>query len=438
MRRAFLSLYGLIVLSVISVGWGLDQLWQYYSPDVTVAQTDADAVILVASSVQSMSENQRNQYIQSLRKNIAWEVEVLSLDDFAQSRLLQRLASGEVVAVHNLKQRTLYKLVNSVSPEPFNVMGQQSFILKMSIPFRENTRAWMYDLLLLVFYGAIALVVFLWVWPLSRDLRRLEAQTRLVGRDQVPDPLHFAPTSTVYDLASAFNRMSQRIRDLLASHKEMTYAVSHELRTPLARMKFGLEIAGESSDLESVQKKLKGVRDDVSEMDDLVNQLLSYASFEQTDQNLDMQRGDLNCLLIQLIARCKQDKPESKVDFVVDRGSEPFVNTVSCEWHLMERALINLLQNAQRHAASLVLIELTVSQGFVVLKISDDGPGVPVEERDRIFQSFVRLSTDINAKSRGFGLGLAIVQRVVRWHGGSVELRDCELGGACFVVRWPM
>jgi len=338
---------------------------------------------------------------------------------------LERLQSGNLVAVNvDNGDKLLYKKI-----------ADSDSVLSLLRKNTNSKRSLVYDLFLLIFYVSIGLVVFLWVWPLSKDLRLLEKQTRLVGRDQVPEKLHIGHTSAVYDLASAFNRMSQRIRELLSSHKEMTYAVSHELRTPLARMKFALEMAGRCKSMEEMKSKLVGLREDVTEMDSLVNQLLAYAGFEQDDQVLNLQEGDLHCLIEQLIIRVSGSEPNSSIDMVNTLKEE--LSLVRCEWHLMERALINVIQNAVRHAHNTVTISLELNQQWVSIIVDDDGEGVPIEERERIFQSFVRLQTHCNAQTRGFGLGLAIVNRVLTWHGGTASVTDSPSGGARFILCWP-
>jgi len=103
----------------------------------------------------------------------------------------------------------------------------------------------------------------------------------------------------------------------------------------------------------------------------------------------------------------------------------------------LRRVVANLLDNAERHAASAVRCTLSQSGGVVELVVSDDGPGVPAAERERIFERFVRLNEARDRRTGGAGLGLAIVRDLVARHGGTVELTDHEDAGARFVVRLP-
>lgn len=424
MHRAFLSLYSLIVIAVIGVGWGLDQLWNSHTPDASVTAEQVHVMDLAERLLTQAPPAQRAAVVAALERETQLELALHTLEDFANSRLLDALGSGELVAVDSGDARIFYR---KMAAEPQVISWRQ--------PREQSPDPMLYNLLLIGFYLAIALVVFLWVWPLSRDLSKLEKQTRLLGSDTVPAELQLAPTSAVYDLASAFNRMARRIRDLLAAHKEMTYAVSHELRTPLARMKFGLEMANDLDEPQKIKRQLAGVREDVTEMDALVNQLFAYAGFEQSDQALDFQRGDMAALIQQLIARVKSSPGHRPLEYVFinQLGDEP----VLCEWYLMERAILNLLHNAQRYAAREIVVYLGKPAGHYRIQVDDDGPGIPESERERVFQSFIRLADHNNAQSRGLGLGLAIVQRILRWHGGRAFAAVSLQGGARLVLEWP-
>lgn len=426
MRRAFFSLYFLIVTAVVVLGWVLDQFLQTYSPVPEVTQIERDLLVVVEEYVRAVPPDQAQRAVQQLASSLQSDILLLPADDLAKSHLSRVIEGGDIAVVNTEEgDKLLYKAVPGVDQ-----------VLSLRRTKTELTRPPIYDVLLIVFYGSIAVVVFFWVWPLSRDLRRLEKQTRLIGNDQLPHPLQIGQRSTVYDLAQSFNRMSQRVRELLASHKDMTNAVSHELRTPLARMKFALEMAIHSQDPQRVNKELIGIRQDVAEMDALVNQLLSYAGFEQKDQSLDFQKGDLVWLVTHMVTRLRQVASTSSVAITVQ--DQLAGASVVCEWHLMERAILNLLQNAQRFAHSQIRVMFGREEDSFWLTVEDDGPGVKEEERDKVFESFVRLANEHNGQTRGFGLGLAIVKRILLWHGGTAFVDTSALGGARFVLQWPL
>lgn len=420
MRRAFFSLYGLLVIAVIALGWGLDRLWSAYFAEPA---NDTSYPLLVSTLAQSIDQPDGLVDISAVT-DPALELKILPLESFARSNLLEQIQLGQPLLAHHRDSAITY----------YQLLPHNQSILRIDIPTPKNANGFYYDLLLVVFYSSLALVVFLWMWPLSRDLAKLKKQTRVLGKEPIPDAWQIGPTSAIYDLARAFKGMSERIQELLASHQEMTYAVSHELRTPLARMKFALEIAASQKTPEKILEKLSSVRDDVSEMDSLINQLLAYAGFEQGSQELNIQSGDLAAMIDQLITRAKSDQRFSHITVSVESNLS---GQVRCEWGLMERAIINLVLNAMRFAQLQILIKLSQHEQQIKVEVHDDGPGIAPQDRARVLQSFVRLTNHTNSQSRGFGLGLAIVHRIISWHQGTIDIAESELGGALVSLAWP-
>lgn len=106
--------------------------------------------------------------------------------------------------------------------------------------------------------------------------------------------------------------------------------------------------------------------------------------------------------------------------------------------HYMGRATLNLLRNALGHAHSRIVLQLQQQDDHWQLRVCDDGPGIAAADRERVFQPFTRLDLSRQRTTGGVGLGLAMVARIVACHRGSVRVEDSALGGASFVVRWPI
>lgn len=416
MNRTFLSLYLLIALGIALAGWGLDKLWQHFSPPPAMTTAQQDLVLFIESAVINQTTTQIPRHLQT-------QITFLTLEDFAHSSLRDALADGETVTLHDRKgELQIYKLARDNHTiirlqQPVTMAGRTSHL---------NT------ILLILFYASIGLVIYVWLWPLMRDVRKLERHTQHVGQNQLPEPVSVLPGSAVTHLATAFNKMAERIRELLASHKEMTYAVSHELRTPLARMKFALAML--KSDSTSAQHTAS-LAQDIEEMEALITQLLTYAGYEQESGPLTQKDGDMAFFVQELITRAKQSNPnrDVQVDLVCDQANAH----MQCDWHLMDRAIFNLIHNAFRFAHQKILVEFAQTDGEFIITVSDDGQGIIEADRERVFESFVRLNTKPNAQVRGFGLGLAIVKRVMKWHLGSASVEKASIGGAKFILRWP-
>lgn len=421
MRRAFVSLYIIIVAAILLIGWGMDTMWAAYNPQVRISEFESALVQVLEKRLSGLDETEITGELQDLSRKYKLEFSSYGLDELSSTDLGSTIIGGEPVLVHEKNGSSIiYKRVNN-SKLVLAIKGQNESV--------ENNS--LYFIFLIAFYLGLALVVYVWVWPLSRDLNRLEKQSRFVGKDGAAPLVELRRGSHVQMLADAFNSMSIRIKELLASRKEMTYAVSHELRTPLARMKFALEMAAETQDAQLMRQQLLSVREDVNALDKFVSELLTYASFDQSTQNLEMAEGDFLEFCQSIVAG--QQNENIAVEVLC---SEEKYN-VHCDWQLMERVLTNLLQNALRYAHSKIQIRLEKNaQEFIVI-VDDDGPGIPQMQREKAFQSFVRLESGARV-TKGYGLGLAIVKRILQWHKGNVRIDDSPLGGARFVIHWPL
>lgn len=429
MNRAFISLYFFIVASVVLIGWGLNQFWENLAPE---QQPTAEIVALLQLIEQDLLSQQPQpndgyaQRAQQITAHLAVDLELLSLDDVAQSAALQQLHAGEILASRSDSYIIWYQR-----------LAQTDQVMMLMLPLGDESGAPLYRLLLILFYLAIALVIYIWVWPLSRDSKKLELQTRTLGKDGVPDTLKISPASTLYPLAQAFNHMAQRLRELIASHREMTNAVSHELRTPLARMKFALALLDEQQLDEKNRRQLRSVEQDVAEMEALISALLMYAGFEQKTQQLQQTPGHMMDMLAEIGARFhRHNERQLQLEIIDKTQGQEF----SCEWKLMETVLQNLINNAARYATHTIRVELTQTAIHYCVAVEDDGPGIAAEQRDKVFESFVRLygESTSNTATGGFGLGLAIVKRIMQWHhGGAVFVDPQTLSGARAEIRWP-
>jgi two-component system, OmpR family, sensor kinase len=422
LNRAFISLYLFLVISIVVIGWGLNHLWDSLSPKQETSDEIKALIFIVEKEL--VETEQVSISIQEILTAHHLDVEILSLDDIAKSNAMQQLSKGDIVAVNTDNQLVWYKRIAN---------SKQVISLIKHLDARHDSS--LYNIMLLLFYLALALVIYLWVWPLSRDAKKLEQQTQFLGKDQVPEELTLSTTSTLYPLARSFNNMSRRLQELIASHHDMTNAVSHELRTPLARMKFALAMV----DLEKLDEKSKqhiaSLEMDISDMESLINSLLVYAGFEQQTQQLSLTQGCIGDLLEHIEHNFHRSLLTQKLQLQIQDKSEQ--ELFCCEWKLIETALQNLLSNAARFAVKTVRLSACTTSEDYLLIVEDDGPGIPAESRQRVTESFVRLY-DEHQSGSGFGLGLAIVKRIMQWHKGGLVIKESiELGGAKLILHWP-
>lgn len=282
----------------------------------------------------------------------------------------------------------------------------------------------------------IGLIIYLLVRQLERRIKALEATATLITQGNFAERARVDSRDAVGRLAQAFNNMTGHLQGALSAQREMVNAVSHELRTPVARLRFGLEMLEEAHE-SARHKYMQSMDDDIQELDRLLDEILTYARLEHGVPALKWQLVDLNLLVEQLIQELSPLRPQIQVM----RG--PFSaghSTVmlEAEARYLHRALQNLISNAMRHAEMRVWVSYWLGRQRCRIEVDDDGPGVPESDRQRIFTPFIRLDDSRTRASGGHGLGLAIVQKIVHWHGGDIEVSGSDaLGGARFTLLLP-
>ncbi|SSW66970.1 ATP-binding protein [Achromobacter agilis] len=287
-------------------------------------------------------------------------------------------------------------------------------------------------------YSALGLLLcaFMLVWalPIWRDLEALKTAAQRMGQGDLQARARLSRHSSIRNLGDTFNQMSDRIGALIGNQRDLTNAVSHELRTPIARLSFELDMIDREDDPSARKRLVEEMKSDVAELDGMASELLMYARLEHKGDGVALQPQDARGWLDSVVQHAGFDAGVSGVRCEVALCA---VREVHLHQRYMTRALLNLLQNAIRHAGGQVQVSLlnALPREYVLI-VDDDGPGIPPADRERIFEPFIRLDESRDRGTGGVGLGLAIVSRVARWHNGSVQASESPLGGARFVIRW--
>ena len=282
-------------------------------------------------------------------------------------------------------------------------------------------------------FAIVAVLVFFWVRPFWRDLLVLRRATDAVGGGHFEARASVGRHSPLRPLAEAFNAMTKQVASLMQSHRTLTSAVSHELRTPLARLRFSHSLAREEAGADAKDRYLARMERDIAEIDELTTELLDYAKLERSEPSMRLESVPAEPWMEDVLADARGDGgPADAVEIVADVG----VEAVRCEPRYMARAVVNLLRNARLHARSTVSVSVRRENDRTVIHVDDDGGGIAAGDRERLFEPFVRLDRSRGRESGGFGLGLAIVRQVARWHGGDAVISDSPLGGARVSIAW--
>ncbi len=287
--------------------------------------------------------------------------------------------------------------------------------------------------ILLVLVTVVGSMAFLMALPVVRRLQRLERAAQALGTGDLaaraPEP---RGDDAIAQLTRRFNAMAGQVQDLLEGQQRLVQAVAHEIRTPIARLRFGAEMLEMSKDPEERERRRGELEGDLEELEAMVQELLLYSRYESGQAPLDPQPVPIRAVLERLVARLPEGSPTVTIS-----PEEGAPDDVLADARAFERALRNLLANAARHAEGRVRVSWRSEGEAVLIAVEDDGPGVPADQRERVFEPFARLDESRDRRSGGVGLGLAIVRRILRVHGGSVVVDGGALGGARFVTRWP-
>ena len=294
----------------------------------------------------------------------------------------------------------------------------------------------------------VGLAVALGSYPIIRRLTlRLESLQRGVerwGAGDLSTRLNAEGRDEVAFLARRFNHAAERIETLMDSHKSLLANASHELRSPLARIRMSLELLNVSADSPQRQEIARSI----TELDQLIDEILLASRLDARQADAEpFEAVDLTGLAAEECARVGADLsadlgPGGQTAAAGPaNGANSHSLTVQGSPRLLRRLIRNLLENARRYSTGAVSLELSQlrvgTQPLAVIQVHDRGPGVPADQRERIFEPFYRLP-GASERDGGVGLGLALVKSISQRHGGSVRCEGRPGGGASFIVELPM
>lgn len=311
--------------------------------------------------------------------------------------------------------------------------------------------------------GLVALAVALGAYPIVRRLtKRLEALQKGVerwGSGDLSTRLPVQGHDEIAFLATRFNAAAERVQTLLHSHKALLANASHELRSPLARIRMGLELLGRDS---ASAPQRQEVARSIEELDQLIDEILLASRLDARDANDASALGPTE--EVDLVGLAAEECARTGADLDMAPGASPVL--LQGHARLLRRLLRNLLENARRYgtqtspgmanegAAADVRLTMALleppatalpgkkagagpAQARVAICVEDRGPGVPPDQRERIFEPFYRLP-GASEREGGVGLGLSLVKTIVERHGGHIRCEAREGGGARFVVELPL
>ena len=280
----------------------------------------------------------------------------------------------------------------------------------------------------------ISLGVYALIFPLERKLQLIQSGITKVREGKLNTKVKVVGEDEIAHLAATFNSMTEHIRRLIESQRELTRAVSHELRTPVARIRFAVDMLADTDDYDDRMSQRDYIDQDIESLNGLIDEILTYAKLEEGSPKMDWEDVDLQELVSQIARETNAlGKPVTVKVGNVQKGV-----FAQADRRYLHRVLQNLAGNATRYAESTIIISAGLEKNEAFISVEDDGQGIPEKDREKVFIPFARLDDSRTRASGGYGLGLSIVSRIAFWFNGRMSVDESPtLGGARFIMTWP-
>ncbi len=269
--------------------------------------------------------------------------------------------------------------------------------------------------------GFAVVGAYIIVFRISGPLRRMAHAARLIGRGKQPPKLSEDEPGEIAEVATAFNQMAGDLAQLENDRAVILAGVSHDLRTPLARLRLGVEMSGAPDD------DIAAMVSDIEEMDRVIGQFVDYGRSDEAQP----EAIELKPLIEDVVSG------DRLRGHTIETNVHPAA-AVLARMLPLRRALRNLIDNAERYGHDDQIIRITtepVENGWKI-SVRDEGPGIPVDQIERLKRPFVRLD-EARGNTQGAGLGLAIVDRFARGHDGRFDMANHPGGGLIASITLP-
>ncbi len=282
--------------------------------------------------------------------------------------------------------------------------------------------------------GALLLIatIVVWTFTVRRRIKVLEKSTTSFGEGDLDARVSEKDSVRISKLNRNFNLMADRIQELIESNKLLSNAMAHELRSPLTRIQFEVELMKDTPLAHSQLAAVESIEDDLLVLEGLVDEMLTYAKYER--QSLSVNRQSVN--LVEWLDNWYQNyrfNTSLLYSYQTDGSqAKALIDDVG-----FDRALQNLVSNAEKYGSKEIVINVTSDKHNLYIAIEDDGEGIPISEREKLFEPFARADNSRTRTTGGYGMGLAIVAKIIERHKGTIAISDSALGGAKFLITLP-
>lgn len=418
MTRLFLRFYLGVIFILAVASWTQTYVYSVANTERNVEVIEdalGGGALLARDEIVAGGEDRFDETMARIQSRFAFPVRVITREERPMAdEMVARIDQGEAVLHWGMIQAAIPDSPYLVELGPLPQFAQPSSI----------------DLLTAVgsvFLLAAVAIAFL-LRPVVKQLRAVERTALAIAGGDFSARIQEKSRNTI-QLSRAFNTMADRVQDSLRAQKELLQSVSHELRTPLARIRFASELVRTANSEEKRIERIDAIETATDQLDDLVGELLTYARFDSEAETKEREIVDVGELVQEVVETHRPLAPAIDIQIVTDLAPHPF----STNRDGLARAIGNLVGNACKYAESNVTVIAEGNSDGLVVTVDDDGDGIDVEQRERVFEPFSRATDALP----GYGLGLALVRRICRRLNGDVVIDDSPLGGARLKITLP-
>lgn len=430
MTRLFLSIIVTVIGSLFLIGLGLDKL---VASQDTSSETPIEAAIY-----QQMLEGISQELAKTQEADITDKLDQLALH-FQLSLSLDKTHNVALPPALSAQLTQEGGLLLASEQQPYllrQLPNHSHLLLRLQLPVLSDDQHQQSVVLTAILYLGVCGILILWLIPLARRLFVLTNAAARIGKGELNVRVNLNRLSYIYPLEASFNQMATQIEKLMADNKLLARSLSHDIRTPMSCLRFGVEAALDTTNIEKKNTYLERMEAELTRMEDMTTAFLAYASMERQGVNLRMQKVNIN----QFIENVSQHFQSLATQHQITLSAQLLTQAIQIDMdqHWLHRAIQNLVSNAVQYANSQVLISVIREGKSVIIKVEDDGKGIDENKLDVVFDPFVKLDVDRSREQGHFGLGLAICAKVVDWHNGSIRAqKSTMLGGAAFIINLP-
>ncbi len=303
-------------------------------------------------------------------------------------------------------------------------------------PFQRNPEIYFVWLGIAILVSG--LVCFWLAWYLSKPIRNLQFATQKLADGKLDTrvaSLMGKRRDEIADLGRDFDKMASQLQSLVNNQKQLLSDISHELRSPLARLQVALGLTRKKAG-DEIATEIDRLEQEANRLDELIGQSLTLSRLDAGAEYPKDDFIDIKELLESIISDCDYEASSNNKHVVFDAKHNW---TIKANGELLRRALENIIRNAIHYTPRETTVEVYLKDNGdnILIRVCDQGNGVPDEKIERLFEPFVRLSEARDRDSGGYGLGLAIAHRAINFHQGSISATNREQGGLCMDIEIP-